>query len=100
MNLSTAKASRRMKEVGIKKVVGADRKQLIFQFLSESVLLTFSAMIIAGLIAWILLPQFNQLTGKQISINFDPKIILAFVAIGLITGLLAGKLSCFIPVKI
>src|SRR6476620_11960878 len=65
MNLSTAKASRRMKEVGIKKVVGANRKQLIFQFLSESILLTLFAMILALLITWLLLPQFNQLTGKQ-----------------------------------
>src|SRR5215470_2573185 len=64
MNLSTAKASRRMKEVGIKKVVGANRKQLIFQFLSESIMLTMLAMGFAVLMIWLLLPQFNQLTGK------------------------------------
>ena len=58
-----------MKEVGIKKVVGADRTQLIFQFLSESMMLTLLAMLLAVLIAWLLLPQFNQLTGKQISIR-------------------------------
>jgi predicted permease len=91
MNLSTAKASRRMKEVGIKKVVGARRKQLILQFLLESVLLTFFAMIIASLATWLLLPQFNQLTGKQISLSFEPKIIIAFISIALLTGLLAGS---------
>jgi len=105
MNLSTAKASRRMKEVGIKKVVGADRKQLIFQFLSESVLLTFCAMLIGLLITVLLLPRFNQLTGKQIALNFEPKIILAFVSISLLTGLLAGSypalyLSKFKPLSI
>lgn len=105
MNLSTAKASRRLKEVGIKKVVGADRKHLVFQFLSESILLTFCAMLIAILIAWLLLPQFNQLTGKQISLSFDPKIIIAFISIVLLTGLLAGSypalyLSKFKPLAI
>ena len=64
MNLSTAKASRRLKEVGIKKVVGAGRRQLIFQFLGESMLLTLFAMILAIILAWLLLPQFNQLHRK------------------------------------
>src|SRR6476660_5999836 len=64
MNLSTAKASRRMKEVGIKKVLGAGRKQLIFQFLSESVIYATLAMVIALFITWSLLAQFNSLTGK------------------------------------
>jgi len=105
MNLSTAKASQRMKEVGIKKVVGADRRQLIFQFLSESVLLTLFAMVFAILLAWLLLPQFNLLTGKQISSNFDSKIISLFSAIALITGLFAGSypalyLSKFKPLAI
>ena len=95
MNLSTAKASRRMKEVGIKKVVGASRKQLIFQFLSESIMLTLLAMGFATLMVWLLLPQFNQLTGKQISLNPDPKIIGSFFAIALITGLLAGSYPAF-----
>lgn len=105
MNLSTAKASRRMKEVGIKKVVGADRKQLIFQFLSESVLLTLLAMVFAVLIAFLLLPKFNQLTGKQIALHPDSNIIIGIVAITLITGLLAGSypalyLSKFNPLVI
>ena len=70
MNLSTAKASRRLKEIGIKKVVGARRSQLILQFLTESFLLTVFAMIIAVGIAAVLLPEFNQLTGKTIVLHF------------------------------
>ncbi len=91
MNLSTAKASKRMKEVGIKKVVGADRKQLIFQFLSESVLLTLVAMLFAVLIATLFLPAFNGITGKEIILHFDTETILIFAGIVLFTGLLAGS---------
>ena len=91
MNLSTAKASRRMKEIGIKKVVGADRKQLIVQFLAESLLLTLFAGIFAALIALILLPSFNDITGKQIGLHFTSSMLIAFVAIILFTGLLAGS---------
>lgn len=105
MNLSTARASRRMKEVGIKKVVGAGRKQLVFQFLSESILLTCFAMMFAVMMAWFLLPQFNLLTGKQIALNFEPRIIVAIIAITILTGLLAGSypalyLSRFRPLAI
>jgi predicted permease len=105
MNLSTAMAFRRMKEVGIKKVVGAGRKQLIFQFLSESVLLTMFATVFAVLIALLLLPSFNQTTGKEISLHFDAQIIAAFIGIVLFTGLLAGSypalyLSKFKPLAI
>ena len=86
MNLSTVKASRRLKEVGIKKVAGAGRSELIFQFLSESVLLTVVAMVFALVIAWSLLPAFNQLTGKQISISLDPGIIVSFICIALLNS--------------
>jgi putative ABC transport system permease protein len=91
MNLSTAKASRRMKEIGIKKVVGAGRKQLIVQFLAESMLLTFFAAIFAALIALILLPSFNGITGKQIGLHLTSSMLIAFVGIILFTGLLAGS---------
>ncbi len=91
MNLSTAKASNRMKEVGIKKVVGADRKQLIFQFLSESVLLTSVAMMFAVLMATLFMPAFNRITGKEISLHFDTETIFIFIGIVLFTGLLAGS---------
>jgi putative ABC transport system permease protein len=91
MNLSTAKASKRMKEVGIKKVVGADRKQLIFQFLSESVLLTLVAMSFAVLMATLFLPVFNEITGKEMILHFDTETIIIFIGIVLFTGLLAGS---------
>jgi ABC-type antimicrobial peptide transport system permease subunit len=80
-----------MKEIGIKKVVGADRKQLIVQFLAESLLLTLFAGIFAALIALILLPSFNDITGKQIGLHFTSSMLIAFVAIILFTGLLAGS---------
>lgn len=105
MNLSTAKASQRMKEVGIKKVVGAGRGQLIFQFLTESTLLSVFAMLFAIVIAWALLPEFNNLTGKQITLNFSSQLIITILAVTVTTGLLAGSypalyLSGFRPVKI
>jgi len=105
MNLSTAKASRRLKEIGIKKVVGADRGQLIFQFLSESLLLTLIASVFAIGISFSLLPAFNQITGKQISLRFDTSLIIYFAPVILCTGLLAGSypalyLSRFNPVSV
>lgn len=105
MNLSTAKASRRLKEIGIKKVMGARRPQLIFQFLTESILLAAFAMILAIVIVWGLLPQFNQLTGKEIRLGYEPGLILKLLIIVLITGLASGSypaiyLSGFKPISI
>jgi ABC-type antimicrobial peptide transport system permease subunit len=91
MNLSTAKAARRFKEVGIKKVVGAERKQLIFQFLTESFLLTVLAMLLAIVIAMLLLPAFNQITAKNISLHFSWQMIVAIICIALITGFASGS---------
>ncbi len=105
MNLSTAKASKRLKEIGIKKVVGADRRQLIFQFLSESLLLTLCAAVFAVAIALLLLPAFNQITGKEISLHFDINLVVYFIVIILSTGVLAGSypalyLSRFNPLSV
>ncbi len=105
MNLSTAKASRRMKEVGIKKVLGAGRKQLIFQFLTESVIFSALAMILAIGIALLLLPAFNKLTGKEIVLRPDTSLVLTLAGIMLVTGLLSGSypaiyLSGFKPISI
>jgi len=91
MNLSTAKASRRMKEVGIKKVVGATRGQLVTQLLSESVLLTLFATVLALGLAWLLLPAFNGLTGKSIVLRLDLSLVVALLGIALITGIVAGS---------
>jgi putative ABC transport system permease protein len=91
MNLSTAKAARRMKEVGIKKVVGARRPQLIAQFLSESILMTLFSTGLALVLAWLLLPAFNTLTGKEIVLQPDLQLIAALIGITVISGLFAGS---------
>ena len=105
MNLSTAKASGRLKEIGIKKVIGAERSQLIFQFLSESLLLTLLASVLAVGIAMLLLPAFNQITGKQVTLHINTTLVLSFMSIIVFTGLLAGSypalyLSKFKPLAI
>jgi len=69
MNLATARSARRAKEVGLRKVVGAGRRQLVGQFLGESVLVSFISLLIAIGIVWLLLPAFNDLAGKTLSIH-------------------------------
>jgi putative ABC transport system permease protein len=91
MNLSTAKAARRMKEVGIKKVVGARRPQLIAQFLSESIVMTLFSTGLAVALAWLLLPAFNNLTGKGIALHPDLRLIAALLGITIVSGLFAGS---------
>lgn len=103
MNFSTAKASRRIKEIGVKKAIGAGRKALIFQYFSESLLMAFISLFIALGIVLFLLPQFNEITGKQLALNLDSNIILAILAITTITGLISGiypalHLSGFKPI--
>jgi putative ABC transport system permease protein len=70
MNLSTASASRRAKEVGIRKVLGSGRKALTVQFLTESILLTFFSLVLALTLSFLMLPAFNQLSGKDLNIDF------------------------------
>lgn len=90
MNLSTARASRRIKEIGIKKTAGASRRQLIFQFLLESLLLTTLSVIVSLAVVYAVLPEFNLLTGKRL--QFEPTELLApIVVITVITSLLAGS---------
>jgi len=91
MNLSTAKASRRIKEVGIKKIVGARRETLIIQYLGESVFMSFLALILAVLLIALLLPAFNQITGKTINLQFDARLVFSVLGITILTGLLAGS---------
>jgi putative ABC transport system permease protein len=91
MNLSTAKASRRMKEIGMKKTLGADRKSLIFQHLGESLLMAILSLVIAIFLVELLLPQFNEITGKQMTLNMNATIVLSFLGIALVTGLIAGS---------
>jgi len=87
MNLSTAKAIRRIREAGIKKILGAQRSTLIAQTLGESLLLAFLSTIIAIGFVFLLLPQFNLITGKQLSIPFNLNFILTILSITVIARL-------------
>ncbi|HMI59659.1 MAG TPA: ABC transporter permease, partial [Puia sp.] len=105
MNLSTAKAAHRAREVGIKKVVGASRRSLILQYLGESVLLSLLALILAVGLLMVLLPVFNEITGKTLILPANPGVILTVLGITILTGLLAGSypafyLSAFRPVAV
>lgn len=91
MNLSTARATRRLKEVGVKKAVGANRKSLIVQFLSESLLLTFFSLVCAYFIVLFLLPWFNTVTGKHITFALEGSMLAAILLITVVTGLVSGS---------
>ncbi len=92
MNLSTARASRKAKEVGIKKSIGAQRGSLIFQYISESMVTALVSFMVAWTVVWLFLPQFNLITGKKIQLTFnDPALFLWFAAITILTGLIAGS---------
>ncbi|MBD0376427.1 MAG: ABC transporter permease, partial [Flavisolibacter sp.] len=106
-NLSTARSLTRAKEVGLRKVVGAERKQLMVQFLGESVLFACIALIVAVGITIIALPLFNRLSGRQLSFDWSNNYVLfiLFVLLILFVGLLAGiypaaVLSSFKPVEV
>jgi len=105
MNLSTAKASGRMKEVGIRKVVGAPRRSLVLQYMGESMLMSFLSIIIAVVLVSLLLPSFKTITGKELSLNLNLNFILSLLSIAITTGIIAGSypalyLSGFKPVAI
>jgi ABC-type antimicrobial peptide transport system permease subunit len=106
MNLSTARSEKRAKEVGIRKVVGAERRSLIFQFIGESVLMASLAGLIAGMLVTMVLPWFGNLISTRLTIPWQsPFFWVASIAFILLTGLLAGSypafyLSSFQPVKV
>jgi putative ABC transport system permease protein len=107
MNLSTARSATRAKEVGVRKVLGSRRTDLIRQFLTESVVVTAAAATIAIVITWLILPAFNQLTGKTLSMNTTTLrwLIPVIVAIIAVVGLFSGAwpaffLSAFRPVQV
>ncbi|HYF67765.1 MAG TPA: ABC transporter permease [Ohtaekwangia sp.] len=103
MNLATARAARRAKEVGLRKVVGAVRPHLIGQFLAESLIVALLAMVLALLIIYLVLPYFNTLGGKQLQLDLtNLQLISSLLGITVLTGLLAGSypalyLSGFVP---
>lgn len=96
MNLSTAKSQKRAKEVGVRKVAGADKQSLVFQFLSESILISLFAAFLAVILVALTLPVFNTLTGKEMSVPFFSGIFwLQLMIVLLITGLVAGSYPAF-----
>ena len=107
MNLSTARSANRAKEVGMRKVVGALKNHIIRQFYGESIIYACIALIFAFALVVILMPSFNNLSGKEISLDVlgNWQILLGFIGITLFTGLVAGSypalfLSAFQPVKV
>jgi putative ABC transport system permease protein len=107
MNLATARSAGRAKEVGIRKVVGAYRKQLILQFLAEAITITTISFLVALLLTIVVLPYFNDLTSKTLVINdlLSPSYIIIGIATLLVVGLVSGSypalfLSAFKPVQV
>tara|TARA_R110001599_G_scaffold109575_1_gene273141 strand:- start:1489 stop:4167 length:2679 start_codon:yes stop_codon:yes gene_type:complete len=100
MNLSTARSLKRAKEVGVRKTLGSSRSGLIKQFLTESTMVAFVALVLAIAIAALCLPYFNQLAGKAISIPFgNPLFWLALLAVSLVLGFGSGSYPAFLMSK-
>jgi putative ABC transport system permease protein len=106
-NLATARSAGRAKEVGLRKINGAGRSEIIRQFLGESVVISFFALLLALLLVYFGLPFFNNLAGKHIAFGslLEPQFILTLIAVTLITGILSGSypsffLSSFKPARV
>ncbi len=97
MNLSTAQATRRATEVGVRKTYGARKGHLVRQFLSESLVMSFGAMLLGLALVLILLPAFNELTDKNLDISalLQPKILLGLLGLIISTGIVAGSYPAF-----
>jgi putative ABC transport system permease protein len=107
MNLSTARSSLRSMEVGLRKVMGADRGLLIRQFLGESFVMTFLSMVLALILVYLLLPTFSDFSERPLSLNLfqNPEFIVLIVGIMVVVGLISGSypalfLSGFMPAKV
>jgi ABC-type lipoprotein release transport system permease subunit len=106
MNLSTARSEKRAREVGVRKTLGSGKRQLIFQFFSESIILASIAFVLSVLAVYLLLPFFNELVDKHLSLDISQPLFWgAAIALILFTGIVAGSypalyLSSFSPVKV
>ncbi|AXY74357.1 ABC transporter permease [Paraflavitalea soli] len=106
MNLSTARSEKRAREVGIRKAIGSERKQLVLQFLSESMLVVLVSFLLSILLVQLILPFFNDVAGKQMQVLWtQPLFWLTLLGFSVLTGLIAGSypafyLSSFKPVKV
>ncbi|MCF8229660.1 MAG: ABC transporter permease [Bacteroidales bacterium] len=95
INLSTAKSALRAKEIGVRKVVGSDRKKLIFQFLTETLIISFVALLFALVFVEIMMPFFRDMLNTQIQLSFNPLLILLMIGGVLLIGILAGIYPAF-----
>ncbi len=107
MNLSTSRSTLRAREIGIRKVAGAERKEIVFQFLSESILVSYVSLIIAVGLTWLTLPWLNKVSGQQLTIDILLKwqIVVPLLLIPFIVGVISGIypalfMSSFQPVKV
>jgi putative ABC transport system permease protein len=107
MNLATAKSANRAREVGVKKVTGSSRRQLIFQFITEAMMITFLGLLLSIVLVELAMPFFNNLADKSLDIHYfkNPVFLLALLGIGIVVGLMAGSypafyLSAFNPVTV
>jgi len=107
MNLATARAGNRAKEIGMRKVAGAYKRNIIYQFFGEAIFLSLIALFFAIIFVELLLPTFNELSGKELLLNFtsNPLTLIGLIGISLITGIISGSypalvLSSFNPVEI
>ena len=105
INLSTARSATRAREIGLRKVNGADKIQLIRQFMGESFLICLLSYFIAMLLVEIVIPYFNQFTGKEVSVSYaDPSYTLGVIVLLIFTAILSGAypsmyMASFFPVK-
>jgi putative ABC transport system permease protein len=96
MNLSIAQSARRTKEIGVRKVAGANRQKIIVQFLGESLIIVFAAHIIAMILVELLLPGFNNFTGKHLIVSYQsPALYFGLITVILFCSLLAGSYPAF-----
>jgi putative ABC transport system permease protein len=107
MNLATARSATRAKEVGVRKVMGSQRAQLIYQFITESVVLALASMVLSLILIYLLLPAFNQLANKQLPFTYitQPIVLLSLLGIIVVVGVVGGSypafyLSSFNPVTV
>jgi putative ABC transport system permease protein len=107
MNLSTARSSERAKEVGVRKSIGAGRSELAIQFLGETILLSLIALAVGLILVWVTLPYVNDLSGRDISLNFftNPELALLIIGFTVLVGIASGiypaiYLSSFKPIKV
>ncbi|HEX6848463.1 MAG TPA: ABC transporter permease [Chitinophagaceae bacterium] len=107
MNLSTSRSTLRAKEIGIRKVAGAERKEIIFQFLSESILVSYISLAFAIVLTWLMLPLLNKISGQALAIDIIlkwqitvPLLLIPFV-VGIISGIYPAMfMSSFQPIKV